>query len=125
MGSLGGIMKLIPGVGKMMKVVDVDDKQTVFIEAIISSMTKSERKDPSLIATSSSRRRRVATGSGRSVSEVNKLIKTIDQMTSTFSRMSSMDPKQMANMNPTQMMNQMGQPQKQVKAGKKKKRWRY
>lgn len=124
MGSLGGIMKLIPGVGKMMKNVDLDDKQTVFIDAIISSMTKEERKNPHLIAGSSSRRRRVASGSGRSVSEVNKLIQNIDQMSSTFKKMQGMDPNQMQNMNPMQMMNQMQQPQKK-KSGKKVKRWRY
>ncbi len=124
MGSLGGIMKLIPGMGKMMKGVDLDDKQTVFIEAIISSMTKEERKNPHLIASSSSRRRRVANGSGRSVSEVNKLIKNIEQMSGTMKRMQGMDPNQMQNMNPMQMMNQMQQPQKK-KSSKKVKRWRY
>lgn len=122
MGSLGGIMKLIPGMGKAMKDVDIDDKQTVFIEAIISSMTKKERKNPKLIAQSSSRRKRIAEGSGRKVSEVNKLIQNLDQMASTFKRMQGMDPEKMANMNPMQMMQQT-QPKK--KSGTKKKRWRY
>ncbi len=122
MGSLGGIMKLIPGMGKMMKGVDVDDKKTVYAEAMISSMTKKERKNPKLISQSSTRRRRVAAGSGRTVTEVNRLIQQIDQMTATFKRMQGMDPEQMANMNPMTMMNQ-SQPKK--KSGTKKKRWRY
>ncbi|MFH5881585.1 MAG: signal recognition particle protein [Candidatus Izemoplasmataceae bacterium] len=121
MGSLGGILKLIPGAGKMMKNANVDDKQLVFIEAIIGSMTKKERKDPNLIKRSSSRRRRVAEGSGRSVAEVNKLIQSLDQQTQAMKRMSSMDPNSIDPNNPLKSMNQMQQPTKQKK-GKGKNR---
>ena len=72
-------MKLVPGMGKAMKNVNTDDKQLVYIEAIIGSMTKSERKNTKLIAQNSSRRKRIAAGSGRSVSEVNRLIQSLDQ----------------------------------------------
>jgi len=124
MGSLGGIMKLIPGMNKMMKGVDVDDKQLVFVEAIIGSMTKAERKHPNLIARSSSRRRRIADGSGRKVSEVNKLITTLDQTASAMKRMQGMDPSKIDPNNPMQAMQMMQQPGK-TKKGPKKKRWRY
>ena len=125
MGSLGGIMKMIPGMNKALKGVDIDDKQTVFIEAIISSMTKEERKNPKLISQSSSRRRRVARGSGRSVSEVNKLIQTLEQTTSTMKRMSTMDPSKMNMNNPMSMLNQGPVKQKKKGKGKNKKRFRY
>jgi signal recognition particle subunit SRP54 len=121
MGSLGGIMKLIPGMNKMTKDMDLDDKQLVFVEAIISSMTKQERKDPSLIASSSSRRRRIASGSGRSVTEVNRLIQTLQQTTGAMKRMQGMDPNKVNMKDPMSMFNQ---PTKK-KSAKKKKRWRY
>lgn len=124
MGSLGGIMKLIPGMNNAMKNVDVDDKQLVFVEAIISSMTKNERKDPKLIAQSSSRRRRIANGSGRSVAEVNRLIKTLDQTASTMKRMQNIDPNTVNPNNPMAALRQMQQPTKKKKKGKTK-RWRY
>ena len=124
MGSLGGIMKLIPGMGKMMKGVDVDEKQTVYIEAMISSMTKQERKNPKLIASSSSRRRRVANGSGRKVSEVNRLIQTLEQTASAMKRMQNMDPSKINPNNPLQGLNPGPSKQKKGK-GKNKRRFRY
>ena len=124
MGSLGGIMKLIPGMGKALKGKDIDEKQLVYIEAIISSMTKDERKNPKLISQSSSRRRRVANGSGRSVTEINRLIQTLDQQASVMKRMGGMDP---SKMNSSSALNAMKQaPMKQKKGkGKGKKRFRY
>jgi len=123
MGSLGGIMKLIPGMNKMLGKQEIDEKQLVFVEAIIGSMTKAERKNPKLIANSSSRRRRIAEGSGRKVSEVNRLITTLDQTASAMKRMQGMDPSKIDPNNPLAGM-QMGQPAKKNK-GPKKKRWRY
>lgn len=123
MGSLGGIMKLIPGMNKAMKGANVDEKQLVYVEAIISSMTKDERKNTSLISRSSSRRRRVASGSGRSVSEVNRLIQSLNQQSAMMKRMGSMDP---SKMNSASAMNAMsGLPQKRKGKGKNKKRFRY
>ncbi|TVP95109.1 MAG: signal recognition particle protein [Acholeplasmatales bacterium] len=117
MGSLGGLMKLIPGMGKMMKQVDVDDKQLVFVEAIISSMTEKERKKPDLIKQSSSRRRRIASGAGRSVAEVNRLIQSLEQQMQAFKKMSTMDP---ATMNPNQAAKSLAPTQKRQKKGKGK-----
>ncbi len=123
MGSLGGVMKLIPGMNKAMKGANVDDKQLVYVESIIGSMTKAERKNKKLIAQSSSRRRRVASGSGRSVSEVNRLIQSLDQQASVMKRMGSMDP---AKMNSASAMSAMNQtPQKKKGKGKNKKRFRF
>ena len=121
MGSLGGLMKLIPGVNKMMKNADIDEKQLVYIEAIISSMTRAERKNPDLIKRSSSRRRRIAEGSGRRVADVNKLIQNLEQQTAMFKQMSKMDPNQMDPKNPMKNMSLPQQPRK-AKKGKGKNR---
>lgn len=124
MGSLGGIMKMIPGMGKALKGQEIDDKQTVYIEAIISSMTKAERKNPRLISQSSSRRRRVASGSGKKVSDINRLIQTMEQTTSTMKRMSKMDPSKINPNNPMAAFSPGPGKQKKGK-GKNKKRFRY
>jgi len=124
MGSLGGIMKLIPGMGKALKGQQVDEKQLVYVEAMISSMTKAERKQPKLIAQSSSRRKRISEGSGRKVSEVNRLIQSLDQQTQMMRRMSSMDPSKMDPNNPMGSLSR--QPVKQKKGkGKNKGRLRF
>jgi len=80
MGSLGGLMKLMPGVTKDMRdaAKNVDDSQLDRIEAIVRSMTPRERKDPSII--DGSRRTRIAKGCGRTVNDVNQLLKQFDQM---------------------------------------------
>ena len=124
MGSLGGIMKLIPGMGKAMKGVDVDDKQLVFVEAIIQSMTKAERKNPKLIAQSSSRRRRISRGCGRSVSEVNKLIQSLEQQQKMMRQMGNMDPSKIDPNNPLGGLRQPTVKQKKGK-GKGRSRFRY
>jgi signal recognition particle subunit SRP54 len=68
---------MIPGVGKMMKDIDVDENAFKGIEAIIHSMTPTERTNPALL--NGSRRQRIAKGSGTTVQEVNKLIKQFDE----------------------------------------------
>ncbi len=82
MGGMGAILGLMPGMGKMKKMVDqaggLDDREIVRQEAIISSMTKQERKKPALM--NAKRKIRVAGGSGTSVQEVNKLLKAHRQM---------------------------------------------
>jgi signal recognition particle subunit SRP54 len=80
MGSLGDIMKMIPGMGKMkqLKNLDVDETEFVRIEAIINSMTPRERHQHTII--NGSRRRRIAKGSGTRVQDVNRLIKNYIQM---------------------------------------------
>ena len=80
MGSLGDIMKMIPGMGKLkqMKNLDVDETEFVRIEAIINSMTPRERQQHTII--NGSRRRRIAKGSGTRVQDVNRLLKNYVQM---------------------------------------------
>ena len=69
---------MIPGVGKAIKDIDIDDNVFKGIEAIINSMTPAERTNPAII--NQSRRRRIAKGSGTSLDDVNRLMKQFDQM---------------------------------------------
>jgi signal recognition particle subunit SRP54 len=76
MGNIKDLVGMIPGMGKAMKDVDINDDAFKGIEAIIQSMTKAERENPALI--NGSRKNRIAAGSGTNVTEVNKLIKQFD-----------------------------------------------
>lgn len=78
LGSIKSIMSMIPGVGDKMKDVDVDEKQFLRIEAMITSMTPAERRKPSII--NPSRKKRIAAGSGTKVEDVNRLLKQFEQM---------------------------------------------
>ncbi|MBO5537817.1 MAG: signal recognition particle protein [Prevotella sp.] len=78
MGNLKDLAAMIPGVGKQLKDIDIDDNAFKGIEAIIKSMTPKERQNPEILNTS--RRQRIAKGSGTSIQEVNRLIKQFDQM---------------------------------------------
>jgi len=98
MGKFSGILKMLPGMSQMADVDKVDDKQLVYIEAIISSMTKEERKNPDLINKSSSRRNRIARGSGRNTTEVNRLVSMLEKQQKMMQRMSGMNPKAMGQM---------------------------
>jgi signal recognition particle subunit SRP54 len=77
MGNIKDLAGMIPGMGKAMKNLDIDDDAFKGIEAIIGSMTPVEREDPDII--NGSRRKRIATGSGTSVQEVNQLLKQFDE----------------------------------------------
>ncbi|HAC21853.1 MAG TPA: signal recognition particle protein [Porphyromonadaceae bacterium] len=77
MGNLKDLAAMIPGVGKMLKNVDIDDNAFKSIEAIIYSMTPEERSNPSIL--NGSRRQRIAKGSGTNIQEVNRLIKQFDE----------------------------------------------
>ena len=77
MGNLKELASMIPGVGKMMKNMEVDDNAFKNIEAIIQSMTPGERSTPALL--NGSRRQRIAKGSGTTIQDVNKLIKQFDE----------------------------------------------
>lgn len=77
MGNVKDLMAMIPGVGKAIKDLDIDDNAFKGIEAIIRSMTPEERTNP--VVLNGSRRKRIATGSGTSVQEVNKLVKQFDE----------------------------------------------
>ncbi len=79
MGSLKGVLKMLPGMnGDMMDKANIDDKQFAKTEALIQSMTLAERRDPDII--NGSRRKRIARGSGTTVSQVNKLLKQYRDM---------------------------------------------
>lgn len=93
MGNLKDLASMIPGVGKAIKDVDIDDNAFKGIEAIIYSMTKEERTNPGILNTS--RRQRIAKGSGTSIQEVNRLIKQFDQ---TRKMMKMMTGSKMAGM---------------------------
>jgi signal recognition particle subunit SRP54 len=79
---------MIPGLGKQLKGVEVDDKGLVRIEAIVNSMTKKERLQPGII--DGSRRKRIAAGSGTSIQEVNQLLKQFGQMQKMIKKVSRM-----------------------------------
>jgi len=95
MGKFSGLLKMIPGMSNMANVDQIDDKQLIYIESIIGSMTKGERKNPELIDRSSSRRSRIARGSGRSTTEVNRLITTLEKQRKMMKRFQGMDPTKM------------------------------
>jgi signal recognition particle subunit SRP54 len=103
MGPLQGVLKMIPGLGKQLQGVDVDEKQMARVEAIVLSMTAAERRMPHLI--NGSRRLRIAEGSGQTIQDVNKLLSARKQM--------------------EKMMKQMGKgkmptfPQQMTKAGRR------
>jgi signal recognition particle subunit SRP54 len=85
MGPLQGVLKMIPGLGKQLQGMDVDERQMARVEAIILSMTPQERRLPHLI--DGSRRQRIAKGSGQGVQDVNKLITARKQMQKMMKQM--------------------------------------
>lgn len=101
MGNMKDLMGMIPGMGKAMKGVEIEDDAFKHIEAIIYSMSPEERSNPAII--NGSRKKRIAGGSGTSIQEVNKLIKQFDDMRKMMKLMS----------NKKNMMNMM----KQMKGG--------
>ena len=96
MGNMKDLMGMIPGVGKAMKNVDIDDDAFKYIEAIIGSMTPKERSEPTLL--NHSRKNRIAKGAGRKVEEVNQLIKHFNQMSKMMKMMQGGKGKQMMQM---------------------------
>ena len=105
MGNIKELASMIPGVGKAIRDVDIDDNAFKGIEAIIQSMTPQERTHPEVLNTS--RRRRIASGSGTSIQEVNKLIKQFDQTRKMMKMVTGANMKgmmgRMKNMNGTGM----------------------
>ncbi len=100
MGSFSSILKMIPGLGSKLKDVEVDDKEFLRIEAIICSMTKEERRNPKVL--NGSRRLRIAKGSGTSVEQINKFMKSFEMTQKMMKEMTSnkgMMKKMMKNMN--------------------------
>jgi signal recognition particle subunit SRP54 len=94
MGSLSGILGMLPGVAKVKAQLAGANLDTKFLKrqaAIISSMTVKERRQPDIIK--ASRKRRIAAGSGTSVQEINKLLKQFDDMTTMMKHMSKLGEK--------------------------------
>lgn len=94
MGNLKDLASMIPGVGKQIKDLDIDDDAFKSIEAIIHSMTPEERSHPEIL--NGSRRARIAKGSGTNVQEVNKLIKQFDETRKVMRMMTTGGVKQMS-----------------------------
>lgn len=94
MGSFSSIIKMIPGLGSKLKDVEIDDKEFVRIEAMICSMTKEERRNPNIL--NGSRRLRIANGSGTSVPELNKFMKSFEMTQKMMKEMKN--PKKMREM---------------------------
>lgn len=105
MGNVKDLMGMMPGMGKMMKDVDIDDDAFKPLESMVASMTPQEREQPDVL--NSSRRRRIAQGSGMDVSEVNKMIKQFEETRKMMRLMSN--KKNMANMM-QQMKGMKGMP---------------
>jgi signal recognition particle subunit SRP54 len=94
MGGMDGLMGMLPGVGKVKKQLaqaNVDDKSLSHLQAIITSMTPVERANPKVL--NSSRKRRIAAGSGTSVQEINRLLKQFKQMNMMMKRVGKMGEK--------------------------------
>ena len=96
MGNIKDLASMIPGVGKAIKDVDIDDNAFKNIEAIISSMTPKERANPDII--NQSRRIRIAKGSGTKIEDVNRLMKQFDQIRKMMKMVTGMDRSKMAQM---------------------------
>jgi signal recognition particle subunit SRP54 len=91
MGSMKDLVGMIPGAGKMMKDVEIDDNAFKGIEAIIHSMTPKERQEPNII--NASRKARIAKGAGTNIQEVNQLMKQFDQMSKMMKMMQNPEGK--------------------------------
>lgn len=96
MGNMKDLMGMIPGAGKALKDIDIDDDAFKHVEAIIYSMTPAERENPNMI--NASRKRRIAKGSGRSIQDVNQLLKQFSQMGKMMKFMQSSQGKNMMKM---------------------------
>ena len=88
LGSMEQILSMIPGVGNKLKDVEIDEKELKRVEAMIQSMTRKERRDPSII--NGSRRKRIAAGSGTKVQDINKLLKQFAEARKMMKRLQEM-----------------------------------
>ena len=108
MGNIKDLASMIPGVGKALKDVDIDDNAFKSIEAIIQSMTPKERRNPDLLMRQATRKTRIAKGSGTSIQDVNRLIKQFDQMRKMMKMMTGGNMKNMmSQMKQMQQLQQM------------------
>lgn len=112
MGNIKELASMIPGVGKMIKDIDIDDSAFSSIEAIISSMTPYERHNPECLK-NAGRRQRIAKGSGNNIQAVNKFIKQFEDTRKMMRAATTMK-------NPMKMMNQLKQVKAQMGGGRRK-----
>ena len=103
MGSIRSLIGMIPGLGNQIKDADIDENQFTRLEAMIQSMTQKEREKPNII--NPSRKRRIASGSGTKVEDVNRLLKQYEQMNKMMKQMSGMAKGKMGR---KQMRNLLG-----------------
>lgn len=96
MGNLKDLIAMVPGMGKALKDVDIDDDSFKPIEAMIHSMTKKERAKPEIL--DNSRKQRIAKGSGTTIQQLNNLIKQFDQMRQMMKKMNQINPAQLQKM---------------------------
>jgi signal recognition particle subunit SRP54 len=96
MGNLKDLMSMIPGVGKQIKDLDINDDAFIGIEAMINSMTLQERRNPDII--NQSRKNRIAKGSGKDISELNQFLKQFEQMKNMMKMMNKMPMGRMPGM---------------------------
>ena len=87
MGSFSSIIKMIPGLGSKLGDVEIDDKEFIRIESMICSMTKEERRNPKIL--NGSRRLRIAKGSGTTVEQLNKFMKSFEMTQKMMKEMTS------------------------------------
>jgi signal recognition particle subunit SRP54 len=88
MGNIKDLLGMLPGVGKAVKDMDIDDKSFNKIEAMILSMTPKERSNPDIL--NGTRRKRIADGSGNSIQEVNQFVKQFEEMKKMMKGMQKM-----------------------------------
>ena len=105
MGNLKDLASMIPGLGKAIKDVDIDDDAFKGIEAIIYSMTPEERQRPEIL--NGSRRQRIAKGSGTNIQEVNRLLKQFEQTRKMMKMVTGSKMGKMAGMGLPGMMPKM------------------
>ncbi len=115
MGNIKDLVGMVPGMSKMLKDVEIDDSAFTPIESIIRSMTPAERANPDLL--SPSRRKRIATGSGRSAQEVSQMLKQFEQMRQMMRQMTKMSANPAALRQMQQQLQQRGQ---QSRGGKRR-----
>lgn len=96
MGNVKDLMGMLPGMNKIIKDIDIDDNAFKHVEAIILSMTPQERRNPEIL--NGSRKKRIASGSGRDISEVNRLIKQFEDMKKVMRMMQSGGPRGLAGL---------------------------
>ena len=106
MGNLKDLASMIPGVGKAIKDIDIDDNAFKGIEAIIQSMTEKERQSPEII--NGSRRQRIAKGSGTSLQDVNRLLKQFEDTRKMMKAATAMKSNPLKMMRQMRQMRQMG-----------------